>query len=78
MPEGVVFSPLGLLKDRAFQSVWLAGATASTSRWLEMLAVAVFVFDLTGSPFYVALLTILRMLPLALLGAFAGAITSCQ
>lgn len=43
-------------------------------RWLELLAVAVVVFDLTGSPAQVALLTILRMLPLALFGAFAGAI----
>jgi MFS family permease len=66
--------PLGLFKDRSFRSVWLSGAIASTMRWLEMLALGIFVFDLTGSPFYVAVLTILRMLPLALLGAFAGAI----
>jgi MFS family permease len=42
-------------------------------RWLDMLAVAVFVYRRTGSPFVVAALTILRMLPMALLGAVIGA-----
>lgn len=67
-------SPLALFQNKAFRIVWFAGAVASTMRWLEMLAIGVFVFDLTGSPFYVALLTILRMLPLALLGVVAGVI----
>jgi MFS family permease len=67
-------NPLGLFKNPAFRIVWFSGAVASTMRWLEMLAIGIFVFDLTGSPFHVALLTILRMLPLALLGVLAGAI----
>lgn len=50
------------------------GAVSSTVRWLEILAVGVFVFDRTGSAFLVALMTMLRMLPLALFGAFAGAL----
>ena len=50
------------------------GALSSTVRWLEILAVGVFVFDRTGSAFLVALMTMLRMLPLALFGAFAGAL----
>jgi MFS family permease len=43
-------------------------------RWLEMLAVAVFAYQHTGSPFIVATLTMLRMLPMALFGALVGAI----
>ena len=39
-----------------------------------MLAVGIFVFDVTGSPLLVAAFTMLRMLPLALFGAFAGAL----
>ena len=62
-----------LLAERDFRRLWLVGAIISTVRWLELLAVGVVVFDLTGSPAEVALLTILRMLPLALFGAFAGA-----
>jgi predicted MFS family arabinose efflux permease len=42
-------------------------------RWLEMLAVAVFIYERTGSPFLVAALTMLRMLPMALFGAVIGA-----
>ena len=67
-------SPLTLFAKPGFLSLWLAGAAASTVRWLEMLAFAVYVFDQTGSPFLVALLTVLRMLPLALLGAVSGAL----
>jgi MFS family permease len=42
-------------------------------RWLEMLAMAVFVYRRTDSPFLVALLTMLRLLPMSLFGAFLGA-----
>jgi MFS family permease len=38
-----------------------------------MLAVAVFAYQRTGSPFIVALLTMLRMLPMAMFGALIGA-----
>ena len=50
------------------------GTFTSTVRWLELLAVGVFVFDRTGSPLMVALMTIVRMLPMALFGIFVGAI----
>lgn len=39
-----------------------------------MLSVGVFVFDVTGSAFQVAVITMLRMLPLAALGMFSGVI----
>jgi MFS family permease len=50
------------------------GAITSTVRWLELLAVGLFVFDRTGSAFLVASMTLLRMLPLAIFGAYAGAL----
>lgn len=50
------------------------GAITSTVRWLELLAVGLFVFDRTGSAFLVAAMTLLRMLPLAMFGALAGAL----
>jgi predicted MFS family arabinose efflux permease len=49
------------------------GLVVFSVRWLEMLAVAVFAYQRTGSPFIVALLTMLRMLPMALFGALIGA-----
>ena len=56
-----------------FRRLWLIGLVVFSVRWLEMLAVAVFVYQRTGSPLIVALLTMLRMLPMALFGALIGA-----
>ena len=44
-----------------------------TVRWGETLAAAVFVFQRTHSPFLVAMMTMLRLLPMGLFGAFLGA-----
>jgi MFS family permease len=41
-------------------------------RWIEMLAVGVFVYQRTGSAFLVAMMTMLRLLPMGLFGAFLG------
>jgi len=43
-------------------------------RWLEVLAVGVYTYKLTGSALMVALVTVARFLPVMLFGAFAGAI----
>jgi MFS family permease len=57
-----------------FRRLWLVGLIVFAVRWLEMLAVAVFVYQRTGSPFIVAMLTMLRMLPMTLFGALVGAV----
>ena len=57
-----------------FWRLWLVGLVVFAVRWLEMLAVAVFAYQHTGSPFVVAALTMLRMLPMALFGALIGAL----
>ena len=63
-----------LLRNRQFRLIWMIGAATNTLRWLEILAVGVVVFDMTGSPFQVAFMIILRFLPLAIIGAFTGVI----
>lgn len=63
-----------LLEDPNFLRLWLAGACGATARWLEMLAVGIFVFEVTGSAFLVAAMLMLRMLPLALFGAWTAEI----
>ena len=70
-------TPVGLrelLRNRQFRLIWLIGAATNTLRWLEILAVGVVVFDLTGSPFQVAFMVILRFAPMALIGAFTGVV----
>ena len=65
-------SPFALIGNVAFRRVWVSGALSNVNRWLEILAVGVWVFDRTGSAFDVTLLFVLRFLPLMLFGAFAG------
>jgi MFS family permease len=63
-----------LAAEPDFRRLWFVGLVVFSVRWLEMLAVAVFAYQHTGSPFVVALLTMLRMLPMALFGAPIGAV----
>ena len=65
-----------LLADPKFLRLWLVGGCAATARWLEMLAVGIFVFEETRSPLLVAAMLMLRMLPLGLFGVFGGEIAS--
>lgn len=66
--------PLALIAESGFRRLWLAGTLIGTTRWLEFLATSVYIFELTGSPAQVAFLTMLRMVPLPLLGAVVGAL----
>ena len=65
-----------------FRSVWSRdyaklfgiGISSNTMRWLETIALGVFVYELTESPFLVGFVGFLRMAPMLLLGAFIGAL----
>ena len=65
-----------LIADGNFLRLWFAGAFAATARWLEMLAVGIFVFEVTGSASLVAAMLMLRMLPMGLFGVFGGEIAN--
>src|SRR5579875_2335036 len=62
-----------LFAEPDFRRLWLVGLVVFAVRWLEMLAMAVFAYERTHSPLIVALLTMLRALPMALFGAPIGA-----
>jgi MFS family permease len=64
----------GVLEVADFRRLWIVGLVAFGVRWLEILVVAVFVYQRTGSAFAVALMTMLRSLPMALFGALIGAL----
>ena len=68
----MVASPFSLLRDPGFLRVWGIGLIGNTMRWLELLAIGIFVFETTGSALLVAAMTIARQLPLALFGVFIG------
>ena len=60
-------------RQRNYWRLWLVGLAMSAVRWIEMLVVAVFTYQVTGSAFIVTVMTLLRVLPMALFGAFMGA-----
>lgn len=66
--------PPSLFRDPDFMKVWIAGALVGVMRWLDMLVVGYYTLVATGSPFLVSLMLFLRMLPMFVLGAFAGAL----
>jgi MFS family permease len=57
-----------------YRRLWAIGGLTGVARWLEFVAVAIFVFELTRSPKLVALLAVLRMVPYVLLGFLMGAV----
>jgi MFS family permease len=63
-----------LLADADFRRVWLVGAIAGALRWLELLAIGVYVLQQTGSPSMVAFITALRLAPMFLCGSLIGAL----
>jgi hypothetical protein len=62
-----------VLSSPDLRRLLVVGFVASTVRWLEMLAAALFAYQVTESAFVVAMLGMLRLLPMGLFGAFIGA-----
>lgn len=63
-----------LLADPDYRRLWAVGLVTAVVRWLETLAAALFVYRATDSAFLVAMMTLLRLLPMGLFGAFLGAL----
>lgn len=55
-----------------YRRLWGIGLVVFMVRWLEMLAVSLFVWQATGSAFLVAMMGMLRVLPMGLFGALLG------
>ncbi|WP_206020769.1 MFS transporter [Roseococcus sp. SYP-B2431] len=68
-PRGAI---LRLLRTPDFRRLWLLGGIANAMRWLEMLAASLWTFEVTQSALAVAAVTMMRALPMLLLGAVAG------
>jgi len=66
--------PGWLIESADFWRLWFVGLVVFTVRWVETVAIGVFVYQHTDSAFVVAMMTMLRLLPMGLFGAFLGAI----
>lgn len=56
-----------------FWRLWSVGLIVTTVRWMETVVMGVVVYKQTGSALAVASITMLRLLPMGLFGAFLGA-----
>ncbi|MCZ6539535.1 MAG: MFS transporter, partial [Chloroflexi bacterium] len=58
----------------SYRRLWGIGLASTTTRWMETVALGIFVFELTGSPFWVAVVGFVRMVPMLLLSPTIGLI----
>ena len=72
----VAASRFTLLRNRDFLRIWLAGGFGGTIRWLETLALGLYTFHETGSPFLVTAMLFARTVPTMLVGAPLGALAA--
>ncbi|MCI0753069.1 MFS transporter [Teichococcus vastitatis] len=70
-PRGVPLHAVFAVPD--FRRLWVIGLVIFGVRWLETTAVGIFVYQEQGSALLVAFMMLLRLVPMALLGAFLGA-----
>jgi len=65
-----------LLSLTDFRKLWGIGLLTGTLRWLEVLAIGIYTFEITGSAFSVALMLFARTLPGVVFGAATGTLAS--
>ena len=65
-----------LLSRTDYRKLWGIGLITGTLRWLEVLAIGIYTFEITGSAFTVALMLFARTLPGVVFGATTGALAS--
>lgn len=72
-PLANAFSSIGgLFSIGDYRRLWSIGAGVGIARWLELIALSIFTWQLTQSPSHVAAIAIVRMLPYALFGFVVG------
>jgi MFS family permease len=71
MNHDSIFAPL---RHIGFVRLWIAATITNSMRWLEILVTSILVYELTGSAFVVALVGMMRSLPMLLIGAVVGAV----
>jgi MFS family permease len=67
--------PRILLATPSYLRLWIAGGFGNSMRWLEMLVAGIYTFELTGSAFWVAVVTVARTLPMLFLGSLTGVVS---
>lgn len=71
-PDSGHVTPKVLFANGNYLKLWFNGGTATTMRWLELLAIGFFTQKTTDSEFLVAMMFFLRWIPMVVLGSFMG------
>ncbi|HET7694257.1 MAG TPA: MFS transporter [Vicinamibacterales bacterium] len=74
MLHAVVSRALAAFRYRDFRILWLGAFTSTVGNWMQKVAQAWLVFDLTGSSFYLGLDDFLGQLPILLLTLVGGVV----
>ena len=61
-----------VINNGSYRRLWAIGASSTTMRWSETVALGAYVFNVTNSPFAVSLTLFFRMIPMLLFGIFVG------
>ncbi len=75
-PAAATTATLPIHQDPHIRRLLVVGLLGSLIRWLEILAFGVFTYQQTGSAFWVASMTMLRMVPMGLFGVAFGALAA--
>ena len=72
-PSDPAQRPPSLIADPDFMRTWIAGGLVGVMRWMDVIVVGYYTFQVTDRAEAVSYMLFLRMLPMFLLGAFCGA-----
>lgn len=61
-----------VLREAPYRRLWLSGLCVSGARWMDLVLLGWLAFQLTDSPFMVAVAAFARSAPMMLLGPFTG------
>jgi transmembrane secretion effector len=61
-----------ILREAPFRRLWLSGLCINGARWMDLVLLGWLAFQLTDSPFMVAVAAFARSAPMMLLGPFTG------
>ena len=64
-----------VIENPQYISLWVVGLSSTTIRWLETPAIGIFVYQMTESAMWVALVGFLRMIPMLIFGPVIGMIS---
>lgn len=61
-----------ILREAPYRRLWLSGLCVNAARWMDLVLLGWLAFQLTDSPFMVAVAAFARSAPMMLLGPFTG------